>query len=347
MQLIYIWVEDFRCFKNNEFNFSSKYKFKFEYESNSMSVSCNNNNTLLLFNNNKENNIQDFTVVVGENGVGKTTLSELFLSPVEMSQDNSRRIYMFKDDEHIYCYCSGKWERDTSFQINFNNMSKSEEDELRELMLLTKNKLKVIILEGNESNNLLKGESFPLSNALNNKSSHRLDIFANKNINLIYDTNAFSYQSKLRYDEHPEASCIDISLGGGYLKNSGTYFEDEFMQQMDFVINEREIVEKEIDFSLPNIINVKIYDNKLESFYPKTDNESLNLILDFINQIEKQKLDFKYILMFTAFIYMNSRLFKDLILDKDEDIINEIKRQKRSILCFLKEILPVLKKQMN
>ena len=30
MKLLYIWVEDYRCFKNQGFNFSSKQKFEYD-----------------------------------------------------------------------------------------------------------------------------------------------------------------------------------------------------------------------------------------------------------------------------------------------------------------------------
>lgn len=328
MQLIYIWVEDFRCFKNNEFNFSSKFKFRFNYQNNSMEINYNDNNILSLFKNSEQSNLQDITVVVGENGVGKTTISDLLIEPVNLSKTASKRIYILKDNEYIYSYCTGNWENNTSVKMNFHNMSKDKEKELKKLMRITNNELNLNILQGSPNNNVVKGEILSLVNDMQKENSRKLNIWANKNIDLIYDSNTFSYQSEMKINEYSESRYYDISLGYKYLKDNKNYFDDEFRCQMDLVISKRKLVEKEIDFIFPNTISIKIYDSRLESFYPK---ESKSMfILELVNEIEKQNIESKYVIMFTLFMYMNYILLKPRIsLDKDKknNELDTVKKQ--------------------
>lgn len=317
MQLIYIWVEEFRCFKNDEFNFSSKFKFRFNYQDNSMEINYNDNNTLLLFKNNKQSNLQDITVIVGENGVGKTTISDLLIEPVNLSKTASKRIYMFKDNEGIYSYCTGNWDNSTNVKINFHNMSKDQENQLKKLMSITNDELNLEILEGSPDNIIVKGEILSLVNDMQKKSSRKLNIWFKKNIDLIYDSNTFSYQSEIKNNEYSGSECNDISLGSKYLKNSKTYFDDEFRCQMDFIVGKGKLFKKEMDFIFPNTISIKIYDNRLESFYPKENNSTF--ILELVNEIEKQNIGSKHVIMFTLFMYMNYILLKPRIsLDKDK-----------------------------
>ncbi len=317
MQLIYIWVEDFRCFKNNEFNFSSKFKFRFNYQDNSMEVDYNDNNTLMLFKNNQQSNLEDITVIVGENGVGKTTISDLLIGPVNLSKTASKRIYIFRDNEYIYSYCTGNWDSNTNIKINFHNMSKNQENELKKMMRMDNGELKLNILEGSPDNTRVKGELLSFVNDMQKKSSRKLNIWFKKNIDLIYDSNTFSYQSEIKNNEYSGEDYCDVSLGGKYLKDSKNYFDDEFRCQMDFIISKRKLVAKEIDFIFPNTISIKIYDNRLESFYPKESNSTF--ILELVNEIEKQNIESKYVIMFTLFMYMNYILLKPRIpLDNDK-----------------------------
>lgn len=295
MKLLYIWVENFKCFINNEFNFSSNYKFSYEYKDNIMSISCCNNNSLQLFNNKESDyTIQDITVIVGENGVGKTTLSELFLSPVDLSRtkDSNKRLYIFEENGSIDFNYYGDWTNPSELRIDPDN-------------ILIKKKI---------------------NNYLQNSCICTSDIFYSKNISLIYDTNTFSYQSKLKNEEYSETNYIDLSLGGRYLKNNKTYFYDEFNSQMEFIINEKDIIEKNIDFNFPNAISMNVYDIKLRSYYPKTDEKDL-IIQDTINNLETQKIQFKYTLMLISFIYTNKLLFKSVDLNKEKPCLDNIRKE--------------------
>lgn len=76
MNIIYIWIEQYGCFSNNEFNFSSKYNFHY-----------NNRTGELSFKNQSKDYVENFfgsqielTAIVGENGVGKTTLMEFIMT---------------------------------------------------------------------------------------------------------------------------------------------------------------------------------------------------------------------------------------------------------------------------
>lgn len=81
MHIVYIWIEQCGCFRNNEFNFTSKYDFHYD-----------NRNGKLDFKDQSKDYVENFfgnqielTAIVGENGVGKTTLMEFIMT---LSKDN-------------------------------------------------------------------------------------------------------------------------------------------------------------------------------------------------------------------------------------------------------------------
>lgn len=82
-QLVYLWLEQFGCLKNQEFNFSSQ--FRFHYDNKKLDTrKLNEENTDLFFripeNNNTKGKIQSVTAIIGDNGSGKTTLLDFLLS---------------------------------------------------------------------------------------------------------------------------------------------------------------------------------------------------------------------------------------------------------------------------
>ena len=71
MELVYLWVEDYKNIKKQGFNFSPR--FKCEYDENENILTINKNDDYIsIF----PENI-NITAIVGENGAGKTTLLEL------------------------------------------------------------------------------------------------------------------------------------------------------------------------------------------------------------------------------------------------------------------------------
>jgi len=73
MELLYIWIENFKNIKKQGFNFSSKYWFKFDYKKNELICKKNENYLPKDF---FGDNIKNITAIVGENGSGKTSLIE-------------------------------------------------------------------------------------------------------------------------------------------------------------------------------------------------------------------------------------------------------------------------------
>jgi len=73
MELLYIWIENFKNIKKQGFNFSSKYWFEFDYKKNELICKKNENYLPKDF---FGDNIKNITAIVGENGSGKTSLIE-------------------------------------------------------------------------------------------------------------------------------------------------------------------------------------------------------------------------------------------------------------------------------
>ena len=87
-ELIYLWIEqdEHGCFQNMEFNFSPCYKINFNYKT--RRLTAQKIDKLNVF---SEPKIQNLTAIIGENGVGKTTLINYLteLGDVPYSQEDS------------------------------------------------------------------------------------------------------------------------------------------------------------------------------------------------------------------------------------------------------------------
>lgn len=87
-ELIYLWIEqdEHGCFQNMDFNFSPCYKINFNYKT--RRLTAQKIDKLNVF---SEPKIQNLTAIIGENGVGKTTLIKYLteLGDVPYSQRDS------------------------------------------------------------------------------------------------------------------------------------------------------------------------------------------------------------------------------------------------------------------
>ncbi len=71
VELLYVWIEEYKNIKNQGFNFSSKYKFNFIKKKSQLRLESLN---ISLFNDNDR--VLDIITIIGKNGTGKSNLLE-------------------------------------------------------------------------------------------------------------------------------------------------------------------------------------------------------------------------------------------------------------------------------
>ena len=89
MELVYLWVEEYKNIKNQEFNFSARFECKYDGE-----------NLTITENKDYVSNFPDninITAIVGENGSGKSSVLNIILEIVEEEIKN-KYILVFNDD---------------------------------------------------------------------------------------------------------------------------------------------------------------------------------------------------------------------------------------------------------
>ncbi|EHI99056.1 hypothetical protein CDLVIII_2411 [Clostridium sp. DL-VIII] len=108
MQLVYIWVKNYGCFHEQEFNFYSKHRFKFCKSSNVIKYYDNSDSINEFYKDEKSKNtnngINNLTVIVGNNGAGKTTLlklASLNLFSINHSKVDGIFIYLDKHGKFV------------------------------------------------------------------------------------------------------------------------------------------------------------------------------------------------------------------------------------------------------
>jgi len=85
MELVYLWVEDYKNIKEQGFNFSPRFRCHYDKENNELTIEENDNYIENFFGENI-----NVTAIVGKNGSGKSNLLDFFIK-----QDKSLGIFIF------------------------------------------------------------------------------------------------------------------------------------------------------------------------------------------------------------------------------------------------------------
>lgn len=97
MELLYIYVEDFRNFKNEGFNFSTEYLFTTSIEDGETTISISKNKDAFenFFN---DKRISSVTAIIGQNGTGKSNILEFIRDQLSFGEGiKSRCVIAVKD----------------------------------------------------------------------------------------------------------------------------------------------------------------------------------------------------------------------------------------------------------
>ncbi|MDO8454729.1 MAG: AAA family ATPase [Sulfurimonas sp.] len=120
MELVYLWVEDYKNIQNQGFNFSPRFTCK--YEDAELTIDENKEHVSIF-----PENI-NVTAIVGENGSGKSSvlevLSSLYMNIyINSKEDKSFTIY--RDKKQFYLYCDNAKET-TEFDKFINIVNKTQ-----------------------------------------------------------------------------------------------------------------------------------------------------------------------------------------------------------------------------
>ena len=100
MEIVYLWVSEYKNIKNQGFNLSSKYHVTYDINNNKLDIQERNPQPIPNF---FGENISNITAIVGENGAGKSTLMELLvllsnLEKLSYILDNKGYIFLYADN---------------------------------------------------------------------------------------------------------------------------------------------------------------------------------------------------------------------------------------------------------
>ncbi|PPK61662.1 putative AbiEii toxin of type IV toxin-antitoxin system [Malaciobacter marinus] len=128
MELVYLWVEEYKNIKKQGFNFSPRFKCEYDEKTNALTIDENKEYVSIF-----PENI-NITAIVGENGSGKSTICECFYDDTYF--ENIRAIYLknnkfysnfeFKIKEEIEIVDLDSL--DISNNLNYNNTSRDSVD---------------------------------------------------------------------------------------------------------------------------------------------------------------------------------------------------------------------------
>jgi len=98
MELVYLWVEDYKNIHKQGFNFSPRFRCEYDDEKNELTIDENGDYIENFFGDNI-----NVTAIVGKNGSGKSSVLEL-LSQILIFQDDLKYFYILYDEKENKCY---------------------------------------------------------------------------------------------------------------------------------------------------------------------------------------------------------------------------------------------------
>lgn len=264
MELLFIWIKEYKCFENEGFNFSPKHRFKFNYKTSTLKYVENKECINYLFcnkdyENKDDGKIKNITTIVGNNGSGKTTLLEMIFRKFVDGRYKKELegIFCFLDGDIIKVYC------DTNEKIYLEtNMANEEKFEI--LGFYNKknndysiNNIKKYIVKNNYT---FSGEStfYPSELDKNTSFIHYSNTFDEKyyrypKSGALYDISTIGL---IRSDKSNGVENYNVSLDKDPNIN---FFQNDFYRQIQFIYDFQKSKDY-IDFDLPSSATVGFTD---------------------------------------------------------------------------------------
>lgn len=305
MELVYLWVEEYKNIENQGFNFSPKFEFHYDKDSKKLTKIRDESTTYKsIF----PNNI-NITAIVGENGSGKTSLIHQLLEKDNFScsslEDDS-----FFNKKRLWIYTNNHIQ-----EINFDDLSSFND------ILLISEDLESNICDNKYNintylkNNLHLADSYIINNLTisflfnSNKYEHLNDFnFVPTNINLKF-LNSFNINKLNNLIGHRFESINDWHD----TKEHNIIYEEDIKKFIDYL--NKELIKSLDTFNTNNTIKSYLY--LREFFYKLTQNhrKSLKLFEElYLKNFEEENLINE----------LNERLFSTNDEDIFKTIINEI-----------------------
>ena len=99
MELVYLWVEDYKNIKNQGFNFSPKFNCHYDENTNELTIDENDDYIENFFGDNI-----NVTAIVGKNGSGKSSLLELIIDFSDKFNKDYKVFYIIEKDDNLVIY---------------------------------------------------------------------------------------------------------------------------------------------------------------------------------------------------------------------------------------------------
>ena len=103
MELVYLWVEEYKNIHRQGFNFSPKFTCNYDEASNELTIDKNDDNINNFFGDNI-----NVTAIVGKNGSGKSSVLEIIKALVVNNMESNNNFILFIEEEKFYYYSTKK-----------------------------------------------------------------------------------------------------------------------------------------------------------------------------------------------------------------------------------------------
>lgn len=296
MQLLYFWVDDYRCFKNIGFNFSPRHRFEYITENRTIKYWQNDESIEGFFKEDKKG-VDNLTLVIGNNGAGKTTLLNFILKSFTIENTLIEGIFIFLDDNKIKIY----------YNIPYKNEGKDVYLETYEIWIgyFSEKVWYKQSLVGKVSRNLVRYNMQNLECFIghNDKALDKCIIDLQKT-HFVFYSNIFTD----KYSQLVKAKGVsNISTMGliesdmnyeyemGFInldKNPNVnFFKNEFLRQIQFVYNYKNFNDH-IPFNLPKYAYVEFADLQptMNKIYRSLDNKyNMSMVKKYIDENSESK----------------------------------------------------------
>lgn len=175
MELVYLWVEDYKNIKQQGFNFSPRFTCKYDEASKELTIDENKDCLENFFGENI-----NITAIVGENGSGKSSIIDLILDLDGAFTTEKKLLFVVKDSKDLKCYILNITNNITSdIPLERINRTRSEKPSARYSIDLT---LSFLSLS-------------PFLAKLDSYYANSIKLYSIFNYRTTYDSRAFHYNS--------------------------------------------------------------------------------------------------------------------------------------------------------